>query len=121
MSIVCWPYRNRNFSPNIVFPKPSECDVAVLFALGIYDGGQHFRLSIRALPILDGAHYFMETAWPLQTHRAESRIAKRQRGTSRTVTKKYVIDPPAAARLRFAKVYPFSMASCLTFAVDIPS
>jgi len=68
--------RNRNLSPNIIFPKPSEFDVAVLFTLRIHDGWQHLRLSIFALPIFDGARYFMEAAWPLQAHRTESCVAK---------------------------------------------
>ena len=64
--------RNRNLSPNIIFPEPSEFNVAVLLALRIHGAWQHLRLSICALPIFDGAHYLMEAALPLQALRAES-------------------------------------------------
>src|SRR5258708_13248501 len=64
--------RNRDLSPNIIFPEPSEFNVAVLLGLRIHGAWQHLRLSICALPIFDGAHYLMEAALPLQALRAES-------------------------------------------------
>ena len=78
--------RNRNVPPNIVLPEPLEFNVAVLFALRIHDGWQHLGLSVSTLPIFDGTDYFMEAAWPLQTHRTESYVAKRQGGTGEAVT-----------------------------------